>query len=544
MVMSGEDQSRSWKPFTRDWIRRRHWRQPALSRSADRKAGTLMRALLDTNILIHREASVVVRQDIGVLFNWLDRLGIEKWIHPASVEEISRHRDDRVRRSFSAKLASYRAIQAVAALAPEVRAVSDAVDVTDNDRRDTAILNELYVGHADLLITEDRGIARKAEQLGIAERVFTIDAFLEKVTAENPGLVDYRMLSVRKSLCGAVDVGNPFFDSFREDYPGFNHWFARKSQEPAYVCFEGESLVAFLYLKVEDHREPYGDIVPPFPPKKRLKIGTLKVVLNGFKLGERFLKIIFDNALKLRVDEIYVTIFLRSVAQERLVRLLEDFDFVNHGEKRNPYGIEQVYTRDMTPRFDPMNPRRTFPFMSRSGRSFLVPIYPQYHTDLLPDSILRTESPADFVELEPHRNAIRKVYVSRSRFRDLRSGDIIVFYRTGGLHRSVVTTLGIIDGVHVGVTSETQFLRLCRQRSVFSNQQLCEQWRYWPSNRPFVVDFLYAYSFPKRPNMEALINNGVIRNVKSAPRGFEPITPQQFDTIISLSETDPRIIVD
>jgi hypothetical protein len=50
-----------------------------------------------------------------------------------------------------------------------------------------------------------------------------------------------------------------------------------------------------------------------FTPKKRLKIGTLKVELNGFKLGERLLKVVFDNALVQRVDEIYVTIFPRSI---------------------------------------------------------------------------------------------------------------------------------------------------------------------------------------------------------------------------------------
>ncbi len=492
--------------------------------SKNKEATRYVRALLDTNILIHREGSIVVRQDIGVLFRWLDRLGIEKWIHPISVAEIARHQDERVRRSFSAKLASYRTIQAVAALAPEVRAVSDRIDATENDRQDTAILNELYVGHADLLVTEDRGIARKAELLGIGDRVFTIDAFLEKAAAENPALLDYRVLSVRKVLCGAVDVTDPFFNSFRDDYPGFNQWFARKSQEPAYACMDGQALAAFLYLKVEDHREPYADMVPPFLPKKRLKIGTLKVVLNGFRLGERFLKIVFDNALQLQVEEIYVTIFVHSVIQERLIHLLEDFGFVHHGEKRNPYGVEQVYVRDMTPRFDPTNPGLTFPFVSQSARSFLVPIYPEYHTELLPDSILRTESPSDFVEQEPHRNAIRKVYVSRSLFRDLHRGDVVVFYRTGGFHRSVVTTLGIIEGVHTSLTGEAQFLRLCQKTSVFSDQQLRRQWRSSPSNRPFVVDFLYAYSFPRRPNMEELINNGIIRDVNSAPRGFEQIT--------------------
>jgi hypothetical protein len=37
------------------------------------------------------------------------------------------------------------------------------------------------------------------------------------------------------------------------------------------------------------------------------------------------------------------------------------------------------------------------------------------------------------------------VYVSRSYFRDLRSGDTIVFYRTGGFHLSVVTTIGVVE---------------------------------------------------------------------------------------------------
>ncbi|MGE0468664.1 MAG: PIN domain-containing protein [Nitrospira sp.] len=502
-----------------------------------------MKALLDTNILIHREASIVVRQDIGSLFNWLDRLALEKWIHPISAEEISNHKDERVRRSFAAKLASYRVLRALAPLGPELEAISASSDTTENDRKDTAILNELFVGHVDILISEDRGIARKAFQLGISDRVFTIDAFLEKIAAENPGLIDYRVLSVSNTLFGNIKLADSFFDSFRTDYPQFDRWFNSKSQEVAYVCHEAQKVVAFLYLKTENVQEPYPDITPQFTPKKRLKIGTFKVELNGFKLGERFLKIAFDNALRQRVEEIYVTIFPHSVVQERLIRILEDFGFAKHGKKRNSYGNEQVFVRDMTPTFDPANPRNTFPFVSRSARVFLVPIYPEYHTALLPDSILNTESPSDFVEHEPYRNAIRKVYISRSHFKDLLPGDVIVFYRTGGYHKGVVTTVGIVESVYSGLENETQFVSLCRQRSVFSDQELRRHWNYRINDRPFVVNFLYAYSFPKRPNMEALIKNGVIRDIHSAPRGFERIALDQFETIIRLSETDPRLIV-
>lgn len=506
---------------------------------------TMMRALLDTNILIHREAPVVVLQNIGLVFNWLDRLGYEKCVHPVSIQEIEQHEDERIRRSFAAKVASYRLLRAPAPITPEIQALSDEVDLNENDRNDSKILNELYAERVDLLITEDRQIARKADRLGIGDRVFTIDAFLEKVVAENPDLIEYRVLSVKKSLFGEVDLADPFFDSFREEYPDFNRWFNRKSEEPAYVCFnERGSLVAFLYLKGEGVREPYPDIVPPFSPKRRLKIGSFKVELNGFKLGERFLKIIFDNAVKQGVEEIYVTIFSRSAEQERLIKLLEDFGFIYHGEKRNPYGNERVYVRKMTPQFNAAEPRLTFPFVCRSARTFLVPIYPQYHTELFPDSILRTESPADFVEHHPHRNSIRKVYVSRSYFRELVSGDTIVFYRTGGYYESVVTTLGVIENVHLEIRTEDHFIRRCRKRSVFSDEELRAQWRHLPDSRPFIVEFLYAYSFPRRPNMAALIEHGVIHDVNSAPRGFERITNDQFETILRLSESEPRLIVD
>jgi hypothetical protein len=478
------------------------------------------------------------------VFAWLDRLGYEKWIHPATIAEIQQHADERVRRTFAAKLESYRVIQAPAPLAPAVEALSRELNVSVNDRNDTAILNELHGGLVDILITEDRGIFRKAEGLNIAPDVYTIDAFLEKVVAENPDLLDYAVLAARRVRFADVNLQDTFFDSFRSDYPGFDRWFSRKGGETAYICYGDASLVAFLYLKPEDEREAYGDISPVFRPKKRLKIGTFKVELNGFKLGERFLKIVFDNAIRQRVDEVYVTIFLRSAEQERLAKLLEDFGFTLHGQKHNAYGDEQVYVREMSPRFNTADPKLTFPYVSRRSRTLLVPIWPAYHTDLLPDSILRTEKASEYVDNAPHRNAIRKVYVSRSLNRELVTGDTLVFYRTGGYYEGVVTTLGVVEDVHQNIASEQEFLRLCRKRSVFTDEQLRDQWQFKPKWRPFIVDFLYTYSFRKRPNLKELIDNGVIKNIESVPRGFEPITAEQFDTIIRFSKTDTRFIVD
>lgn len=284
-----------------------------------------MRILLDTNIIIHREASQVSIKEIGVLFNWLDKLHYEKCIHPLSLDEIRKHKDTTVVETIEAKIKNYNLLRTEAPEVPEIQKIRTDLDSNENDKIDTSLLKEVFCDRVDFFVTEDRNIHAKAKILGIAERVFTIDDFLEKVTAENPDLSDYKVLSVRKEYFGNINLDDPFFNSFKEDYQGFEKWFNKKSDEVAYVCqSEDDDLLAFLYVKIESKDESYNDIEPTFTPKHRLKVGTLKVISNGYKLGERFLKIIFDNSLVNNVDEIYLTIFDKSEEHERLIGLIED----------------------------------------------------------------------------------------------------------------------------------------------------------------------------------------------------------------------------
>ncbi|MGD9158681.1 MAG: PIN domain-containing protein, partial [Desulfobacteraceae bacterium] len=302
-----------------------------------------MKILLDTNIIIHREASSVVHDEVGVLFRWIDNLNYKKYVHPITVDELSQYRDPKTRKTIKVKLENYNVLKTTAPIAKEVQALSDDVDKSQNNINDTAILNELFSNRVDIIITEDKNLRHKASFLGISEKVFTIDAFLEKVIAENPDFTDYNILSVKKEHFGNIDINQPFFASLKTNYQEFVDWFNKKADETAYACYSDNNLMAFLYLKVENERESYTDIEPTLPPKKRLKIGTMKVTLNGFRLGERFLKIVFDNALRFKVDEIYVTLFSNSIEQERLINLLEEFGFYFHGYKTNHNGRESVY---------------------------------------------------------------------------------------------------------------------------------------------------------------------------------------------------------
>lgn len=508
-----------------------------------------MRVLLDTNILIHREANRVLNDDIGILFGWLDKLKHEKCIHPLSLHEIRKYKDKKTIETIELKIKNYVQLKTEAPESDEIQAIRNKYDSSENDAIDTSLLKEVFAGRVGCLITEDRNIHRKASELGIGNLVFSIDGYLEKVSAENPGLTEYKTLSVSKEYFGNINLTDAFFDSFRTDYEGFDKWFNSKADEIAYICrSEHGEMLAFLYIKIEGADENYSDIVPVFEKRKRLKIGTFKVISNGFKLGERFLKIVFDNSLANNVDEVYVTLFDYTDEHERLIGLLEDWGFIAHGIKHTPTGEERVYVKDFRPTPDTEHPKQTYPFIDKKRRYFIVPIYPEYHTELFPDSILNNESPKDFVENQPHRNAIQKVYISRSYFKGLEPGDVIVFYRTktpgtNAYYTSVVTTIGVVDSVFTHITSEQEFIGLCRKRSVFTDDQLREHWRYNPRYKPFIVNFLYLYSFPKRPNLKSLIDMGIIASTSSVPRGFEEITEHQFAQIIEASKSDERFII-
>ena len=502
----------------------------------------MRRALLDTNIVINREAhSNRASQSIGTLFKWLEKAAYEKCIHPITIDELTKNSNQNSLNDLNRKLDNYSVLKTIAPLTEEVQQVSNEIDHNDNDLNDTKLLNEVFQDRVDILISEDKKIHTKALRLNIQERVYNIDSFLEKVVSENPQLINYDVLSATKKYFGNIDLKDTFFDSFRLDYQGFDEWFNKKADEIAYVTHNKGRLLSFLYVKVEEETENYSDISPVFQPKKRLKIGTFKIVSNGVRLGERFLKIIFDNAIQYKVDEIYVTIFNKTDEQNRLINLLKDWGFAEHGKKGQN---ELVLVRDFAPSISLERPKVTYPYISANQSIFLCSIYPEYHTELFPDSILTTESTFDFKENQPHRNALSKVYISRSINRNLKSGDVIVFYRTGGRHKGVVTTIGIVESVNTTIQSERDFILKTRKRSVFSDEELKKHWNYrgqW--SRPFIVNFLYAYSLPKRPNLSKLIELGIIADVNSAPRGFEKISQQHFSKIIKESQSDESIVV-
>lgn len=498
-----------------------------------------MRILLDTNIVIHRENKIVSNYSIGHLFRWIDRLKYDKVIHPYTISEIQKYRDPETQEAISVKLESYEVLKTIHQPDEMFLTKIGQSEKNENDHIDNCLLYEVYLDHVDIFITEDRQLRNKAVCLGLVNRVFSINSFISKVTEENPDLIEYKALAVEKVYFGNVDVNDSFFDSFRKAYDGFNQWFARKCDEEAYICrSDNGKILGFLYLKTEGTSENYSDIEPPFLPKRRLKVGTFKVESTGFRLGERFIKIIFDNAQQRKVDEIYVTLFTDRKELVALEGLLNRWGFNFYGMKNNKEKVLVKYLHKIDYN---ATPKINYPNFSHSCNKFILPIKPQYHTTLLPDSQLNSENRIDFLGREPHRYALQKVYISWANTNGAKPGDLILFYRMGAdgenkKYKSVLSTIAIVDKIIENIHSEEHLLSLCQNRSVFTVDELKNFWSEHCRNLK-ILKFIFVKSLNKRLTLGYLWEHNIIVP-PGGPRPFTAITDEQFDMIVHDSETE------
>jgi hypothetical protein len=145
---------------------------------------------------------------------------------------------------------------------------------------------------------------------------------------------------LRETKFKTLSLKDPFFDSLKTGYKGFEDWFASKAEEDVYVIDDGRRLSGMIYLKHEDG--VVSDVEPPLPSKRWLKIGTLKIEGKRTKLGERVLKKIFDRAVDEDRNGIYVTVF---ELHDDLIRLFERYGFKRYGVKKSDDGTELVLAR-------------------------------------------------------------------------------------------------------------------------------------------------------------------------------------------------------
>lgn len=350
----------------------------------------------------------------------------------------------------------------------------------------------------------------------------------------------------------AINLEDPFFDSLKTAYPEFCEWYAKKvaQGEKAYVFHFDDGRVAdFLYMKIET--ESVTDVVPVLPAKRRLKVGTFKLLSRGTRRGERFMKKIMDKAMAEDVDEVYVTIYPTDELQY-LIHLFGRFGFYHKADKPHPSTVsgqgatsEWVMVKDMRAvEGDALN---DYPRMCTAGRrKWMLGIYPEWHTPLFPDSILTNES-YDMVQDCTPTNGIFKIFISwNDECTQLMPGELLVIYRTGdgqasAWYRAVVTTVCTVLEVKKWseFKKEEEYIDYTKY-SVFSENDRRNWFR--SKKNLVVIKMLYNVAFSKRVIRKDLIENGVLD--EKARVALLPLTDAQFKKIIELGQADERYFID
>ena len=311
--------------------------------------------------------------------------------------------------------------------------------------------------------------------------------------------------------------------------------------EHAYVLYNPLGPIeGFMYLKVESG--VVLDTTPNLPNGLHLKIGTFKFDAAGTRRGERFVKKVFDHAISSNVDDVYVTIFDKHAP---LIALMQRYGFEIVGSKLTPNGTENVLVRNM--RQNHNNIMADYPkFSIRGNNKYLMSIYPDYHSRMLPDSILNNES-HDIIQDVSHTNSIHKIYLCAMELTsDFRAGDIIITYRTSdgagpARYRSVVTSVCVVEEYrNIGeFPTLDSFLTYAGSYSVFSTEEL--SYFYRSKRYPHIIRFTYNTAMTKRVIRDRLINE--VGLSERAYWGAMKLTDSQFNHILNLGEVDASFII-
>ncbi|RLG23423.1 hypothetical protein DRN85_09380 [Methanosarcinales archaeon] len=496
-----------------------------------------MRILIDTNIFIYREDDHVLSSDLQNILRILNLLKVEILVHPKSIEEIRKDRNEDRKKIMLSKIRTYPLLESPPDPSRDNSFLSFVGDSSKpNDYIDNAILYAVYTDAIDFLITEDKGIHNKATRLGIKERVLSLEDALEIFEKDFYNERVGHPPALKEEFIYNLDVSDPFFDSLKEEYEEFETWFKKISREGrrCWVHFRKNGTIgALLVYKVEN--EPI-DSNPSFPAKERLKISTFKVTHMGYKIGELFIKLSVEYSVKNGLAEIYLTHFTQQ--DDYLVDLISEYGFNKVAINRRG---EDIFVKELFPdmkvikSLSPIEISKKFYPNFYDGRKinkFIVPIRPEYHERLFIDYTGRQTTLFEHAgEFIIEGNTIKKAYLSHSRITKISPGDLLLFYRSRD--RKEITSLGIAEEIYPNLQDKDEIMRRVGKRTVYSVDEIEEM-----AKKPtIVILFTWHFHLSNPLKLKDLIEMGVLTG---SPQSITEISHEKYLHVKSGGGIDER----
>ena len=254
-----------------------------------------MRILFDTNILIQLEDNKIVDAQFSTFYRLAINNNCKILYHPKAIrQDISRDKNSKRREIIISKLSKYEKLTNFSI--PNEEFLSNFKNTKINDKLDNIQLYQLYKGYVDVFVTQDKGIHKNAQKIGLTNKVLNVkevldllnDTFTLKIP-KHPILQEHSIRALESHF------PSPFFDSLREDYGkrNFNKWLQKCASQDrkCYSLLVDDIIQAILIYTIESTDEHK----IPTIYAKMLKICTLKVAHDAFgiKLGELFLNKMF-----------------------------------------------------------------------------------------------------------------------------------------------------------------------------------------------------------------------------------------------------------
>lgn len=163
----------------------------------------------------------------------------------------------------------------------------------------------------------------------------------------------------------------------------------------------------------------------------------------------------------------YLTVFPKH---SRLISAMGKFGFTDDGEKK---GTELVLAKCLipettTPDLLEYHIKYGPKYYGTNAPRFIVPIEPQYHNVLFPETGPQQQMPG-FGTLTPAGNSIQKAYLSRGNIRQITPGAILYFYRSHDRRR--IDIVGIAESTLVS-KRQSEIASYVGKRTVYSMDEI------------------------------------------------------------------------
>ena len=351
-----------------------------------------------------------------------------------------------------------------------------------------------------------------------------------------------------KKRFSEIDLNDSFFDSLKSDYPEFEQWFIKKSDEKreALIFEDDDGIGAFVALK-EEIKEGIKTERGALPIADRIKICTLKISNrhSGERIGEGVVGLTLWKWQKSKFNEIYVTVFDKH---QSLINLLCKFGFkkVEYNEKGEGIYIKNKQDLDFS------NPYTSFPFIKNNfDYAGYVIIDDNYH-----DTMFAYSELAKTISLQEigHNvtNGLTKIYVGKAPIINYKKNEPVLIYRRdtknlyGRQYRSCVTSFCIVTDTIQAKTNNNYLMsfedlkKRIGNKSVFDEKELCQ--KYETFKNVTIIELLYYGYFGAGNNvtMNWLKNNGCWSDQYPANTH---LTKEQFKKILNEGEINVSDVI-